>query len=249
MVYSHGGGFTTGSGGAPYQDATGLAREWDTVVVATNHRLGLFGFLCLQELGGEEFATSGNQGMLDICDALHWVHSNIEAFGGDPGNVMIFGESGGGAKTSCLYAMPAAAPYFHKASIESGPGIRMMPLETAAETTRMVLSELGLGRSEWRKLLEVPAARLLECRLRSPSARTLARSRAAAAATASPATRGPAASVPSSTATSSPIILSIRRRPPSPKTSRSSPAITATKPFSFLCSRKTPACSSYQRTA
>ncbi|MCS7042795.1 MAG: carboxylesterase family protein [Bryobacteraceae bacterium] len=162
MVYSHGGGFTTGSGGSPWQDATGLAREWDVVVVATNHRLGLLGFLYLGELAGEESTTSGNQGLLDICDALKWVHDNIEAFGGDPRNVMIFGESGGGAKTSCLYAMPAAAPYFHKASIESGPGIRMMPPEAAAETTRMVLRELGLEKHEWRRLLDVPVEKLLE---------------------------------------------------------------------------------------
>jgi para-nitrobenzyl esterase len=162
LVYSHGGGFTTGSGSAPYQDASNLARAWDVVVVATNHRLGLMGFLYLGEVGGEEFATSGNQGVLDICEGLRWVHENIEAFGGDPGNVMIFGESGGGAKTSCLYAMPAAAPYFHAASIESGPGIRMMPRETAEETARLVLKELGLSRSEWRKLLEVPAETLLE---------------------------------------------------------------------------------------
>lgn len=162
MFYSHGGGFTTGSGSAPYQDGGNLARTWDVVVVATNHRLGLMGFLYLGELGGEEYATSGNQGLLDICDGLKWVHDNIRAFGGDPGNVMIFGESGGGAKTSCLYAMPAAAPYFHKASIESGPGIRMMPRDTAAETARLVLQQLGVEKSDWRKLLELPAEKLVE---------------------------------------------------------------------------------------
>jgi len=162
MFYSHGGGFTTGSGGAAYQDGGNLARTWDVVVVATNHRLGLMGYLYLGDLGGEEYATSGNQGLLDISDGLKWVHENVEAFGGDPANVMIFGESGGGAKTSCLYAMPAAAPFFNKASIESGPGIRMMPREAAAETTVMVLKHLGLEKSEWRKLLDVPADKLLE---------------------------------------------------------------------------------------
>ncbi len=126
MFYSHGGGFTSGSAGSAYQDASGLARTFDVVVVSTNHRLGIMGYLFLGDLGGEEYATSGNQGMLDIRDGLKWVNQNIEAFGGDPSNVMIFGESGGGAKTSCLYAMPSAAPFFHKASIESGPGIRMM---------------------------------------------------------------------------------------------------------------------------
>jgi para-nitrobenzyl esterase len=161
MFYSHGGGFTTGSGGSAYQDGGNLARTWDVVVVASNHRLGLMGYLSLRDLGGEEYATSGNQGLLDIRDALEWVHENIEAFGGDPGNVMTFGESGGGAKTSCLYAMPSAAPYFNKASIESGPGIRMMPADTAAETALMLLKHLDLDRSSWRKLLEIPVDALV----------------------------------------------------------------------------------------
>jgi para-nitrobenzyl esterase len=162
MFYSHGGGFTVGSGGAPYQDGGNLARIWDVVVVATNHRLGLMGFLYLGELGGEEYATSGNQGLLDICDGLKWVHQNIANFGGDPDNVMIFGESGGGAKTSCLYAMPKAESFFNKASIESGPGIRMMPRDSAVETTLMVLKQLGIEKSDWRKLLEVPGDKLLQ---------------------------------------------------------------------------------------
>jgi len=162
MFYSHGGGFSVGSGSAPYQDGGVLARTWNVVVVETNHRLGLMGFLYLGDLGGEEYATSGNQGLLDICDGLKWVHGNIAGFGGDPDNVMIFGESGGGAKTSCLYAMPAAAPFFNKASIESGPGIRMMPRDMATETTIMVLKELGLGKTDWRNLLEVPGDKLLD---------------------------------------------------------------------------------------
>ena len=161
MFYSHGGGFTSGSAASSYQDASGLARTFDVVVVATNHRLGLMGYLFLGELGGVEYATSGNQGMLDIRDGLKWVRDNIEAFGGDPDNVMIFGESGGGAKTSCLYAMPSAAPYFNKASIESGPGIRMMPREAAAETTLMLLKQLGIEKNAWRQLLEVPADKLV----------------------------------------------------------------------------------------
>ncbi len=162
MFYNHGGGFTIGSAGAAYQDGSSLARTWDVVVVATNHRLGLMGYLYLGHLGGEEYATSGNQGLLDIRDGLKWVFDNIERFGGDPQNVMIFGESGGGAKTSCLYAMPSAAPYFNKASIESGPGIRVYPVESAIATTGMVLKQLGLEESQWRRLLDVPADRFLD---------------------------------------------------------------------------------------
>ncbi len=165
MFYSHGGGFVVGSGGAAYQDGASLARTWDVVVVATNHRLGLMGFLFLGDLGGEEYATSGNQGLLDICDGLKWVRENITAFGGDPSNVMIFGESGGGAKTSCLYAMPTAESLFNKASIESGPGIRMMPRDAATETTIMTLKQLGLGKDDWRNLLDVPAGKLLDAQV------------------------------------------------------------------------------------
>lgn len=161
MFFNHGGGFTLGSGGSVDHDGANLARKHDVVVVETNHRLGLLGFLYLGELGGEEYATSGNQGLLDMRDGLRWVHENIAAFGGDPGNVMIFGESGGGAKTSCLYAMPSAADYFHKAAIESGAGLRMMAREDASETARMALDALGIDKREWRKLLDIPAAKLV----------------------------------------------------------------------------------------
>jgi para-nitrobenzyl esterase len=161
MFYSHGGGFVIGSGASASQDGSNLARNFDVVVVETNHRLGLLGFLYLDELGGSDYAGSGNMGMLDITAGLKWVHDNIGRFGGDPNNVMIWGESGGGAKTSCLYAMPEAAPYFNKASIESGPGVRMTPKDVAAETTAMLLKELNIAPKDWRKLLDVPAADLL----------------------------------------------------------------------------------------
>jgi para-nitrobenzyl esterase len=161
MFYSHGGGFTTGSAGSTAQDGSNLAREHDVVVVATNHRLGVLGYLYLAELGGAEYAGSGNQGMSDILLGLQWVRRNIEAFGGDPHNVMIFGESGGGAKTACLYAMPAAAALFAKAAIQSGPAVRIGSREAAARTTRMFLDELGLSPADWRKLTEIPALQLL----------------------------------------------------------------------------------------
>ncbi len=168
MFYSHGGGFVIGSGGTAGQDGTNLARNFDVVVVQTNHRLGLLGFLYLDELAGADYEGSGNRGILDIVLALEWVHRNIVMFGGDPNNVMIFGESGGGAKTSCLYAMPKAAPYFNKASIESGPGVRMVTREMAARTTELVLKELNIAPKDWRKLLHVSAAELLSVQNRFP---------------------------------------------------------------------------------
>lgn len=168
MFYSHGGGFVGGSGASQGQDGSNLARNFDVVVVQTNHRLGLLGFLYLDEIAGPDYAGSGNMGMLDIADGLKWVNQNIARFGGDPNNVMIFGESGGGAKTSCLYAMPAAAPYFNKASIESGPGVRMTTKETAAETTAMLLKELNISAKDWKKLLDIPALDLLAMQAKLP---------------------------------------------------------------------------------
>jgi para-nitrobenzyl esterase len=162
MFYNHGGGFVVGSGSTWYQDGSNLARQYDVVVVANNHRLGLLGYLFLGDLAGEEYASSGNQGILDIAAALKWVKENIEVFGGDPHNVMVFGESGGGAKTSCIYALPLATDYFNKASIESGPGVRMTPRDMATETAKMVLSELGLSDKEVSKLKDVPAEKLVE---------------------------------------------------------------------------------------
>jgi len=160
MFYNHGGGFSTGSGGSTGQNGANLARFFDVVVVETNHRLNIFGYLYLGDVAGEEYKSSGNNGMLDIVDGLKWVNQNIAEFGGDPDNVMIFGESGGGAKTSCLYAMPSAAKYFNKASIESGPGVMMTMVETAIETTSLLLKELNISPKDWRKLLEVPADKL-----------------------------------------------------------------------------------------
>lgn len=166
MFYSHGGGFSSGSCAGVIQDGANLAREQDVVVVASNHRLGLLGYLFLEDLGGDEYTGSGNHGLLDIAAALRWTSRNIERFGGDPANIMIFGESGGGAKTSCLYAMPSIADAFNKASIESGPGIRMATRDGAIATRDRVLGELGIGRADWRRLLTLPAATLLAVQLK-----------------------------------------------------------------------------------
>jgi para-nitrobenzyl esterase len=165
MFYCHGGGFTTGSGGQNIQDGARLAATYDVVVVAVNHRLGLFGYLYLGELGGSEYATSGNQGMLDIVAALDWVRQNISVFGGDPGNVMLFGESGGGGKTSALMAMPAAGGLFHKAGIQSGVMMHGLPGDIATETARRLLAGLGLAPHELGRLTEVPAEKLIAIQL------------------------------------------------------------------------------------
>lgn len=165
MFYCHGGGFETGSGGQSIQDGAHLAAAYDVVVVSINHRLGLLGYLYLGELGGSEYATSGNQGMLDIVAALRWVRANIAAFGGDAGNVMVFGESGGGMKTATLMAMPAAHGLLHKAGIQSGAMLHGIPKDIATETARRLLAGLGLAPREWARLADVPASRLIALQL------------------------------------------------------------------------------------
>ncbi len=165
MFYNHGGGYATGSAGSRGQDGAHLAATYDVVVVASNHRLGLLGYLYLGELGGDDYATSGNQGMLDIVAALQWVKTNIAAFGGNPDNVMLFGESGGGFKTGTLLAMPAAKGLFHKASIESGPALRRMDKGVANETAWRVLKGLGIAPGDLHKLNEVPAQAILDIQM------------------------------------------------------------------------------------
>jgi len=166
MFYSHGGGFVTGNGGADvfpqdrFHDGTALAKNYDVIVVTHNHRLGLLGYLYLGDILGEEYAASGCAGMLDIAAALAWIRENAEAFGGDPENIMIWGESGGGAKTTTLLVMPAAHGHFEKASIESGAVLRLRDQHSATETTREVLAKLGLSVKQARELLAIPAHRL-----------------------------------------------------------------------------------------
>jgi len=163
MFYSHGGGFSTGNGGADvwpqneFHDGAALARAYNVTVVTHNHRLGIMGYLYLGDLLGEEYAESGIAGMLDIIAALEWVYENIAEFGGDPDNVMIWGESGGGAKTSALTAMPGARGLYHKASIESGAALRMRSRESACETARAVLKAFDLNENQARELLNIPA--------------------------------------------------------------------------------------------
>ena len=156
MFWCHGGAFTAGSGSSDWYDGANLSRKGDAVVVTVNHRLGVLGYLHLGDLGGDAYAASGNAGMLDLVAALTWVRDNIAAFGGDPANVTIFGESGGGAKVSVLMAMPAAHGLFHKAIVQSGAGVQMTPRENATETAKAVLANLGLDTREIDKLRTLP---------------------------------------------------------------------------------------------
>ena len=159
-VWLHGGAFAYGSGNRAVTEGANLARRGDVVVVSVNHRLNIFGFLHLADIGGERFAPSGNAGMLDLVAALEWVHDNVERFGGDPGNVTIFGESGGGGKVSVLLAMPSARGLFHRAVIQSGATIRVSTRKRANALAEAVLKELGIGRTECERLQEMPADRL-----------------------------------------------------------------------------------------
>jgi para-nitrobenzyl esterase len=159
MVWFHGGAWTMGSANSPMYDGTALARRGDVVVVGVNHRLGALGYLSLADAFGDEVAASGSAGALDMVLALGWVRDNIAAFGGDPTNVTIFGESGGGGKVSVLLGLPAAAGLFHRAIVQSGPMLRGVDPDRAAATTRAVLKTLEVGTLE--ELRAVPAARLV----------------------------------------------------------------------------------------
>jgi para-nitrobenzyl esterase len=160
LVHLHGGGFYGGSGNSPGYDGEALARFGDCVVVTLNHRLGAFGFLNLAALD-ERFARSGAVGMMDIVQALAWVRDNIQGFGGDPGRVLVFGQSGGGAKTSVLMAMPAAKGLFHRAGVMSGATLRLADAARAGAGTSAFLTALGLAKGDVAKLQELPFETLL----------------------------------------------------------------------------------------
>ena len=164
MVWFHGGGYSIGSGSWPVYDGASLTRRGDVVVVTVNHRLGPLGYLHLGELGGPELMSSGNAGMLDLVAVLRWVRDHIAAFGGDAGNVTIFGESGGGAKVSTLLAMPAARGLFHRAAIQSGPGRYVLSKEQAAKSTAALLRALDIpeGPDAVKRLRELPAEALVK---------------------------------------------------------------------------------------
>lgn len=161
LLHLHGGGFYAGSGNSPQFDGEMLARFGDSVVISINHRLGAFGYLNLAEVGGARYATSGASGMLDIVAALGWVRDNVEAFGGDPSRVLVFGQSGGGMKTSVLMAMPSAKGLFHRAGVMSGSALRVVSRDASAQATDTFLKLLGVGKESIGQLEKLPFQQLL----------------------------------------------------------------------------------------
>ncbi len=162
MVWLHGRGYAQGAGSETMYNGANLARRGDVVVVTINHRLNVFGYLYLAEIAGEEYASSGLSGMLDAVLALEWVRDNIEAFGGDAGNVTIFGESGGGRKVSVMMAMPSAKGLFHRAIIQSSPGLQGKEPEDATDLAERLLAKLDIKADQIGKLQELPAQQILD---------------------------------------------------------------------------------------
>jgi para-nitrobenzyl esterase len=161
MVYMHGGGFEGGfDNDLLSYDGENLARNNDVVVVTHNHRLNVFGYLNLMEMGGAKYADSANVGLLDLVAVLQWVRDNISNFGGNPGNVTIFGQSGGGGKVISLMAMPSAKGLFHRAIVQSGPFLKALEPDYSAAVAAGVMQELGLPKSRVDELQAVPVDRL-----------------------------------------------------------------------------------------
>jgi para-nitrobenzyl esterase len=161
MVWLHGGGYAAGSPGMIAYDGANLARKHDVVVVSVTHRLNAFGFMYLAELGGEKFADASNAGMRDIIAGLEWVRDNVAAFGGDPGSVTIFGQSGGAGKVSTLLGMPAAQGLYHRAVAQSGAAVTSMPAGAATQNAEAFMARLGLKRDQVEQLQKLPMEQLL----------------------------------------------------------------------------------------
>jgi para-nitrobenzyl esterase len=161
MVWIHGGGFIMGSGSSPIYDGATFVRRGDVVLVTLNYRLAELGFSYLAHLD-HDYAEAGNCGILDQVAALDWVRDNVEAFGGDPSNVTIFGESAGGMSVGTLLGTPAAQGLFHKAIAQSGAAHNVLPAKTAAETTGELMDRAGI--TTVAELVELPDQRLVELR-------------------------------------------------------------------------------------
>ena len=155
MLWLHGGGFEAGSGSSMLYDATNLVRRGDVVGVSINHRLGIFGHCHLADLGGTDFAGSANAGFLDVVAAMRWVRENIERFGGDPNNVTLYGQSGGGRKVSLAMASSSARGLFHRAIVQSGSHLRLMSRDVASDLAERLLAHFGIAKSDVRALQRV----------------------------------------------------------------------------------------------
>ena len=162
MFYIHGGAYNNGSGSSPLYDGVRLCRRGDVVVMSVNHRLNALGYLYLAPFGGPEFADSGNAGQLDLILALQWVRDNITEFGGDPNKIMVFGQSGGGAKIATLMATPLARGLFHRAATMSGQQITASGPLNATLRTRAVLDALKLSPERISEIRTLPVERLLD---------------------------------------------------------------------------------------
>jgi para-nitrobenzyl esterase len=161
MVWIHGGAFSIGSGSAPMYEGSVLARRNDVVVVTLNYRLNLLGFLNLEEATGGRIPATGNEGLLDQVAALKWVQEHIAAFGGDPDNVTIMGESAGSMSIACLLTMPAAKGLYRKAILQSGVGTTTTSLEKAAEVGRLFLEVTGISSDDVDALRALTVEQLL----------------------------------------------------------------------------------------
>jgi para-nitrobenzyl esterase len=161
MVWIHGGAFTIGSGSQALYDGSVLARRGDVVVVTVNYRLGPLGFLRLADVTGGKIPSTGAEGMLDQVAALEWVRDNIAEFGGDPGNVTIFGESAGGMSVGTLLAMPSARRLFHKAIPQSGASHTGQPTARANRVAERVLSKLKVQPGDVAAIQALTPAQLL----------------------------------------------------------------------------------------
>ncbi len=161
MVWLHGGGFSAGSGASTWYDGVRMAQKQDVVLVTINHRLNVFGYLYLGDLGGGEFRDAASVGMLDCLLALQWVKDNIANFGGDPSRVLIFGESGGGRKTSSMMAMPPAQGLFHRCVVQSGSQLRLDTPDVGMERTEKLLKALSMSKTDLGKLWSVSQDEML----------------------------------------------------------------------------------------
>jgi para-nitrobenzyl esterase len=161
LFYIHGGAYANGSGSSPLYDGSALARQHDVVVVSVNHRLNAFGYLYLRRFAGERYADAGNCGQLDLVLALEWVRANIATFGGDAGKVLVFGQSGGGAKIATMMAMPKARGLFQRAASMSGQQVTVSGPLNASLRTGAYLDAVGIAPDDAAQLAHLPVERLL----------------------------------------------------------------------------------------